>query len=216
MNFSLSASLHDILHLIGQSILVPCQIILLLLIVTAVWQIGDLLVELLTERRKTKGVNTEALINDLYGGSPAHLLETIEATGLIRRQKEALRLLIESRHMSRTFLIATAQKLLAAEEGRYEKTTAVTDLVAKLGPMFGLLGTLIPLGPGIVALGQGDTATLSKSMAIAFDTAIAGVSSAAVSYVISNIRKRWYDEYLTRFEVIMECVLEEVAPDDQK
>ena len=35
-------------------------------------------------------------------------------------------------------------------------------MIAKLGPMFGLLGPLIPLGPGIVALGQGDTVTLSE------------------------------------------------------
>lgn len=39
------------------------------------------------------------------------------------------------------------------------------NTVAKLGPMFGLLGTLIPLGPGIVALGRSDTAALSQSMA---------------------------------------------------
>lgn len=54
-------------------------------------------------------------------------------------------------------------------------------MIAKLGPMFGLLGTLIPLGPGIVALGQGDTVTLSESMNVAFDTTIAGVISAAVA-----------------------------------
>lgn len=59
-------------------------------------------------------------------------------------------------------------------------------MIAKLGPMFGLLGTLIPLGPGIVALGQGDTVTLSESMNVAFDTTIAGVISAAVASVIST------------------------------
>lgn len=39
--------------------------------------------------------------------------------------------------------------------------------------MLGLLGTLIPLGPGIIALGQGDTQTLSTSLLTAFDTTIA-------------------------------------------
>jgi biopolymer transport protein ExbB/TolQ len=211
MEFSLS----EILHVIGQGILVPCLIVLLLLIVTSVWQLGDLLMELFTERRKTR-VDVPALIKEIYEGGPARLQEVIEATRLVRRQKEALYMLIDSREMPRTSLIAMAQRLLATEEDKYERTTAVTDLVAKLGPMFGLLGTLIPLGPGIVALGEGDTATLSASLAVAFDTAIAGVSSAAVSYVISNIRKRWYDDYLTNFEVLMECVLEEVASDDQK
>ncbi|WP_347491304.1 MotA/TolQ/ExbB proton channel family protein [Desulfoscipio sp. XC116] len=211
MNFSLS----DILHLIGQGLLVPCLIVLLSLIVISVWQLGDLLMELFTERRKAR-MDVLAMIKDIHKGGPAHLREIIENSGLIRRQKEALYLLIESSPMPRTFLIAMAQRLLATEEDKYERTTALTDLAAKLGPMFGLLGTLIPLGPGIVALGEGDTATLSASLSVAFDTAIAGVSSAAVSYVISNIRKRWYDDYLTNFELVMECVLEEVAPDDQK
>ena len=86
-------------------------------------------------------------------------------------------------------------------------------MVAKLGPMFGLLGTLIPLGPGIVALGQGDTATLAGSLAVAFDTTISGLISAAICLVISNIRKRWYDSDLVSLEALMECVLEEVGED---
>ena len=85
-------------------------------------------------------------------------------------------------------------------------------MIAKLGPMFGLLGTLIPLGPGIVALGQGDTVTLSESMNVAFDTTIAGVISAAAS-VISHIRKRWYNDDMVSLETLMEAVLEEVTSD---
>ncbi|TWH57577.1 biopolymer transport protein ExbB/TolQ [Desulfitobacterium sp. LBE] len=208
--------LSETLHLIGQGILVPCLIVLVALIITSVWQVGDLLVELFMERRRMK-VDIYTLIKEIHGAGPEGLRKTIEGSGLIRRQREALQqLVIESKNLPHPSLIATAQRLLATEEGKYERTTAVTDLVAKLGPMFGLLGTLIPLGPGIVALGMGDTATLSASLAIAFDTAIAGVSSAAVSYVISNIRKRWYDDYLTNFELIMECVLEEVAAHAQE
>ena len=93
------------------------------------------------------------------------------------------------------------------------RTTSITDMIAKLGPMFGLLGTLIPLGPGIVALGQGDTVTLSESMNVAFDTTIAGVISAAVASVISHIRKRWYNDDMVSLETLMEAVLEEVTSD---
>ena len=74
--------------------------------------------------------------------------------------------------------------------------------------MFGLLGTLIPLGPGIVALGQGDTQTLSDSLSIAFDTTIAGLISAAVCSVIAGIRRRWYDDYMSSSEAMAEMILE--------
>ncbi|HWQ76033.1 MAG TPA: MotA/TolQ/ExbB proton channel family protein [Syntrophomonas sp.] len=207
--------LGNTLHIIGQSIKIPCMIAVFLLIIITIWQIGDLLVELLTERRK-KCADIPALIKTIHQGGLSLLPKVIEDSALTRRQKEALQMLLDSRYIPQASLTALAQKLLAAEEGRYEKATAVTDVVIKLGPMFGLLGTLIPLGPGIVALGKGDTATLSTSLNIAFDSTISGLATAAICYVISNIRKRWYEEYLNGFEAVMECVLEEVAQDAQK
>ena len=74
--------------------------------------------------------------------------------------------------------------------------------------MFGLLGTLIPLGPGIIALGQGDTMTLSQSLMTAFDTTIAGLIVAAIAIVISTIRRCWYNNYISVLETVMDCVVE--------
>ena len=81
-------------------------------------------------------------------------------------------------------------------------------MLAKLGPMIGLLGTLIPLGPGIIALGQGDTLTLSQSLLTAFDTTIAGLIVAAAALIISGIRRGWYNGYMSVLETAMECVVE--------
>ena len=83
-----------------------------------------------------------------------------------------------------------------------------SDLVIKLGPTFGLLGTLIPLGPGIMALASGDTTTLSNSMLAAFDTTVIGLISAAICTVISLIRRRWYSKDRVMLTLIMEAVLE--------
>ena len=104
---------------------------------------------------------------------------------------------------------ALARQLIADEENRYAKITRITDLIARVAPMFGLMGTLIPLGPGLIALAQGDTKTLSDSLLIAFDTTVAGLISAAISFVISGIRKGWYEQYMTGLETIMETILEE-------
>ena len=184
-------SLSEILHTIAQALLIPCLIILLILMAGAVWQIGDIVVEFIAERRKHK-CNVPQLLRDVHTAGADGLAELIENSGLLRRQKKALLELAESRGLPKDTLTALAERLLATEEARNARTTSITDMIAKLGPMFGLLGTLIPLGPGIVALGQGDTVTLSESMNVAFDTTIAGVISAAVASVISHIRKRWY------------------------
>lgn len=101
-----------------------------------------------------------------------------------------------------------AIRLLDEEKQRCARLVRLSDLVAKLGPMFGLLGTLIPLGPGIIALGQGDTFTLSNSLLTAFDTTIAGLIAAAVAVVISTLRKSWYRNDTSVLETAMECVLE--------
>lgn len=87
-----------------------------------------------------------------------------------------------------------------------------TDLASKLGPMLGLLGTLIPLGPGIIALGQGDTYTLSVSLMTAFDTTVAGLCIAAVCMIVSTIRRRWYAAYMADLETLTSCVCERVKP----
>lgn len=76
------------------------------------------------------------------------------------------------------------------------------------------MGTLIPLGPGIIALGRGDTLTLSNSLMIAFDTTIAGLACAAVAVLVSTIRKHWYNNYMSVLETLMECVLEVEKIDD--
>ena len=198
-------SLSEILHTIAQALMIPCLIILLVLMAGAVWQIGDIVVEYIAERRKHK-CNVPQLLRDVHAAGADGLAELIENSGLLRRQKAAL---LELTHHP----TALAERLLATEEARNARTTSITDMIAKLGPMFGLLGTLIPLGPGIVALGQGDTVMLSESMNVAFDTTIAGVISAAVASVISHIRKRWYNDDMVSLETLMEAVLEEVTSD---
>ena len=76
--------------------------------------------------------------------------------------------------------------------------------------MFGLMGTLIPLGPGIVALGQGQTDILAASIGVAFDTTVAGLITAGVAYVVGRIRGNWYENYLGALEAAMCTMLEKV------
>ena len=64
---------------------------------------------------------------------------------------------------------------------------------------------------GIIALGQGDTQTLSTSLLTAFDTTIAGLCAAAVCLVVTTLRKRWYGGYMADLETLVDCVCEEEA-----
>ena len=67
------------------------------------------------------------------------------------------------------------------------------DLIARVGPMLGLMGTLIPLGPGLAALGQGQLQTLASAVTVAFDTTVLGLLAGIAGFVMGRLRRRWYD-----------------------
>jgi biopolymer transport protein ExbB/TolQ len=68
------------------------------------------------------------------------------------------------------------------------------DFIARLAPMLGLMGTLIPLGPGLAALGDGELTILTTAMTVAFDTTVVGLLAGMVGFVLARMRRRWYDE----------------------
>ena len=201
-------TISDILRAVARTMETPVVVVLILLMAAAVFMLGWLIAEALGERRKLTNA-LPALIEKLRE-SPGdrEMAAAIESAGLLRRQKAALLELLAHPEFTPVMREALAAQRLETEEARWNRTVLWTDLIARLGPMFGLLGTLIPLGPGIIALGQGDTFTLSQSLLTAFDTTVAGLLAAALASVISAVRKRWYRRYATDLETLAECILE--------
>lgn len=198
----------DILRAIAGSMETPVVIILILLIAGTLFMLGWLIAEALGERRKLD-LALPALLDELRSAPdvPA-MAAVIESAQLLRRQKAALLELTKHPDFTSVMRSSLAAQLLEDEEAHWNRIVLLTELIARLGPMFGLLGTLIPLGPGIIALGQGDTFTLSQSLLTAFDTTIAGLLSAAVASVISAVRRRWYRRYAGVLETVADCLLE--------
>jgi biopolymer transport protein ExbB/TolQ len=199
-------NLNNTLRAISSALQVPVVIILLLLIAVTVIMAGTLIVELLAERRYMK-VKLPQLLNELESAEKP-LEDIINESGLLKRQKAVLMTVCEQKSLTPLKRESLAGELIESERLHYDLRVKITDLVMKLGPMFGLLGTLIPLGPGIIALGRGDTYTLSTSLLTAFDTTIAGLIAAAAATVISMIRRRWYTRYMGLTDSVMECLLE--------
>ncbi len=202
----MSSTLIDTLRVVAESLQIPTVIILLLLILATIVMLGSFVVEAVTERRLLK-VSIPELVDSLHGKSIADVEKIIDGSGLLPRQKQGYQEVVKRTALPDDLREALARQIAADEEYRYRRTVKITDLIARIAPMFGLMGTLIPLGPGLIALGQGDTKTLSDSLMIAFDTTIAGLVSGAVSYFISGIRKGWYEQYMSWTQTIMETIL---------
>lgn len=75
------------------------------------------------------------------------------------------------------------------------------DLLARIPPMLGLMATIIPLGPGLAALGQGNPAALASAVTVAFDATVLGLVAGIGGLVIGKLRRRWYEETLDAMEV---------------
>ena len=105
---------------------------------------------------------------------------------------------------------ALASELISSHETRLIKKTNKTDILVRVGPILGLLGTLIPLGPGLAALGSGDIATLAESLTIAFDTTVTGLTVGAIAFLISKYKKQWYESELIDVETVAEAELETI------
>jgi len=89
-----------------------------------------------------------------------------------------------------------SQTLIAIGKRRIERA----DFITRLAPMLGLMGTLIPLGPGLAALGEGQLSILTTAMTVAFDTTVIGLLAGMIGFVIGRMRRRWYDAALTHLE----------------
>lgn len=73
-------------------------------------------------------------------------------------------------------------------------------LIARVAPLLGLVGTLIPLGPALVALAEGNTMELGKKLSFAFGAVSLSLISASICYYTSTVRRRWLLEDIKKLE----------------
>jgi len=100
-----------------------------------------------------------------------------------------------------------AEKELENLENYLARKLGRTRIVVRLGPMLGLMGTLIPLGPGLEQMAKGNIAGLATALITAFATTVVGLASAGVCYVITLFRSRWYEKDVSDLEFLAETII---------
>lgn len=94
------------------------------------------------------------------------------------------------------------EKTLDDIELESERLLGRLGLGIRLGPVLGLAGTLIPLGPALVALSGGDIATLSSKLVVAFTTTVLGLLVGGASFAMHSIRRQWYMQDLNDIQFV--------------
>ena len=140
--------------------------------------------------------------------------EIIKTARIPDSQKIMLAKILRSNSLTKDSRESLARKIIESEENDMNKSLEKTDIVTKIGPTLGLMGTLIPMGPGLAALGSGDVNTLASAIIVAFDTTVVGIGAGAVAYFVSKIRRRWYEEYLSNVDVLTDAILDKLKQFD--
>lgn len=198
------------IHILSESLLTPVIVLLVVSIIIVILAFGGLINEYIS-RKPIKSEDLENLVRKIsFSTNVDEMKGEIENSNLFDYQKVVLTRIVDNYDIGRDARKALAGELISAEETRLIKRTNKTDILVKVGPSLGLLGTLIPLGPGLAALGTGDITTLAQSLTIAFDTTVTGLTVGALSYLISKYKKQWYETELIDLETVAEAELETV------
>ena len=203
-------TLTSLIHILSESLLTPVIVLLVISIVIVILSFGGLINEYIS-RKPIKSKDLEDLIRKIsFSPNVNQMKEEIANSNLFDYQKEVLTRIADNYDIGPDARKALASELISAQETRLSKKTNKTDILVRVGPSLGLLGTLIPLGPGLAALGSGDIATLAESLTIAFDTTVTGLTVGALSFLISKYKKQWYESELIDVETVAEAVLETI------
>ena len=193
------------LNVISQSLTIPVMVLLLIIAVVSVIALGGFISEYTSMKKVGVGKIRDLIFKINTAASVDDLMNVISGSDIPKSQKKVLTEIAKSEALDNDSREALARKLVEHEEEKIDKSLRNTDIITRVGPTLGLMGTLIPLGPA--ALGAGDVNTLADALTIAFDTTVVGIGSGALCYFISKIRRGWYDQYLSDLDALSDAVL---------
>lgn len=76
------------------------------------------------------------------------------------------------------------------------KQLELQRIVSRVAPLLGLVATMIPMGPALVAVAAGNTQGMAQNLVVAFAAVIVALLAAAITFVVQTLRKRWLMEEL--------------------
>jgi len=71
------------------------------------------------------------------------------------------------------------------------KQLEMIRMATRIAPMLGLIATMIPMGPALKSLADGNIQGISDNLVIAFSSVIFGLVIATINFWIASVQKRW-------------------------
>lgn len=204
MIYEMSVSL---LYVFSSSLLYPDIFCLLILFAWSIILVGSMIQEYTSRYRdlrelEERSLRAASLLRSKMVEDAAEVLRGYRSPQLASALRE-----ICSALESGTSLIKF-EKILQDVELEIYKRLEPLRIGTRAGPILGLMGTLIPMGPALVSLSKGDIQSMATSLIIAFATTVIGLVVGGICYCALLIRNRWYRQDLSDIEYVVDILRE--------
>lgn len=173
----------DILYWISSGLLVPVVLLLIFFFLRSLLLLGGFFSQYLTMRKS--GIMLQKEVKQLSSNNLSTLVERLPKGKL--PVVTCISKMLENRNSP-----AKVTFLLDEYECMVERELETPKMFTKMGPMLGLMGTLIPMGPALVGLSSGDIASMAYNMQVAFATTVIGLFAGGIGFVVKAVKQRWY------------------------
>jgi biopolymer transport protein ExbB/TolQ len=185
---------------IATALRVPVLLAAVLILLLCAWELGRFCAELWRRRVRARNVDLSRLAERAIADPAKAPLYSYSAPGAISAET-----LVEVSGAAREPDPAAAtERALVRYELAVQRRLDRTRLLVRAGPAVGLMGTLIPLAPGLAALGDGDVATLADNLRDAFGATVVGLLVGTIAFALTLVRTRMYTEDLVALEQAVE------------
>lgn len=194
----------NLLFWISNGLLVPVVVGLLFFFVRSIFMLGGFYNRYM-QRRKVHQ-NVASAINSLSASDLSALRDTLAAqpdSAFIR----TARTLLDGDDSE-----ALHNRIISEYEIAADRELGHAKMLTKFGPILGLMGTLIPMGPALMGLSTGDIGSMAYNMQVAFATTVIGLFAGAVGFVLLQVKQRWAAQDLTWLDYLSAVTLEARTP----
>lgn len=180
---------------IANSLLIPDIILLILFFLRALVLLGSTYNGFMLRRRNNQRFNH--LIKDLTPDGIENLKESLPQ----KTDSLYVRYLKDMLDNGKDHEDYT-DYLITQYETETVKEVNLSRLLAKLGPVLGLIGTLISMSPALVGLSTGDISGMAYNMQVVFAATVVGLVISAVGLFTLQLKQRWFAQDVNNLDYV--------------
>ncbi len=191
----------DILFIISNGLLIPVMLLLIVFLIKGLMMALFLMPEIIRQRKERAAIG-QIFENPvtMTGDNWIHQILDV-GDGMFYHAVAEI--------YSHSGDIAYCEREISNYEIKVKTILGKSRSLIKFGPMLGLMGTLIPMGPALVGLASGDFGTMAYNMQVAFATTVVGMVIAAIGVASLQINQRYYAYTINDIEFIYTKIKEQ-------